>query len=223
MLQNIFGKVYDNQRPDSISANLRNKRMALFSSLTSCLPTHLRILDIGGRPNFWENTNFISEHDKNIDLTIVNVEQIQHPNFKCIVGDARNLNNFENKQFDIVFSNSVIEHVGDYEDQLKMANEIIRLGKAYFIQTPNLYFPIEPHFVFPFFQFLPISLRIYLLMHFDLGWRKKTTDREKAKSSVTSIKLLSKNALSNLFPQGEIYEEKFLGMTKSFVVYSKLQ
>ena len=60
-------------------------------------------------------------------------------------------------------------------------------------------------------------------MHFDLGWRKKTTDREKAKSSVTSIKLLSKNALSNLFPQGEIYEEKFLGMTKSFVVYSKLQ
>ena len=153
----------------------------------------------------------------------LNVEQIQHPKFKCIVGDARNLNNFENKQFDIVFSNSVIEHVGDYEDQLKMANEIIRLGKAYFIQTPNLYFPIEPHFVFPFFQFLPTSLRIYLLMHFDLGWRKKTTDREKAKSSVTSIKLLSKNALSNLFPQGEIYEEKFLGMTKSFVVYSKLQ
>lgn len=52
---------------------------------------------------------------------------------------------FQDNEFDAVFSNSVIEHVGDYEAQRQMANEIMRVGKRYFVQTPNFYFPIEPH------------------------------------------------------------------------------
>ena len=60
---------------------------------------------------------------------------------------------FKDKSFDAVFSNSVIEHVGTFEDQKMMANEVIRVTNFYFIQTPNLYFPIEPHFLVPFFQF----------------------------------------------------------------------
>jgi 2-polyprenyl-3-methyl-5-hydroxy-6-metoxy-1,4-benzoquinol methylase len=76
---------------------------------------------------------------------------------------------FRDHQFDVVYSNSVIEHVGDLDDMRRMAQEIQRVGKRYFLQTPNRYFPIEPHFVFPFFQFLPRPVQISLVQKFRLG------------------------------------------------------
>ncbi|MBC8844888.1 class I SAM-dependent methyltransferase, partial [Escherichia coli] len=75
---------------------------------------------------------------------------------------ATDLSEIDDQQFDIVFSNSVIEHLYTWENQEKMAKEVLRVGKYHFIQTPNYWFPIEPHWVFPFFQFLPKSIRIRL-------------------------------------------------------------
>jgi hypothetical protein len=100
-----------------------------------------------------------------------------------------------------------------------MAEEVRRVGKRYFVQTPNLYFPIEPHFVFPLFQFLPIWLRVWLVTHFDLGWYAKIPDRDRALKEVSSIRLLTKKKLRKLFPQARIFEEKYLGLTKSYIVY----
>lgn len=67
-------------------------------------------------------------------------------------GDATNLSQYSDKSFDIVFSNSVIEHLYTKENQISMAKEVNRVGKNYFIQTPNYWFPIEPHWVFPSFS-----------------------------------------------------------------------
>jgi hypothetical protein len=128
---------------------------------------------------------------------------------------------FSNKEFDIVYSNSVIEHVGSYNDQRQLANEVMRVGKKYFIQTPNLYFLIEPHFVFPLFQFLPIELRVWIVTHFSTGWYGKIPDRKQAKEIVSSIRLLNKKDFLNLFPEGNIWEEKILGLTKSFIAYGE--
>jgi hypothetical protein len=113
----------------------------------------------------------------------------------------------------------VIEHVGGLKDQHRMADEIKRVGKRYFIQTPNLYFPMEPHFLFPMFQFFPLWLKIWLISHYDLGWYVKTPEKEKALEIVKSIRLLCKKELYELFPGAIIYREKFLGLTKSFIVY----
>jgi hypothetical protein len=100
-----------------------------------------------------------------------------------------------------------------------MANEVCRVGKCYFVQTPNKYFPLEPHFLFPFFQFLPIRFRAWLLQNFKLGWFTKTPDALEAREVVESIRLLTKKEFKAFFPNASIYEEKVLWMTKSFIAY----
>jgi 2-polyprenyl-3-methyl-5-hydroxy-6-metoxy-1,4-benzoquinol methylase len=131
------------------------------------------------------------------------------------------MSQFRPKEFDFVFSNSVIEHVGSYADQSRMAKEIERVGKRYFVQTPNFYFPIEPHFVFPAFHWLPITIRVWLITHFNLGWYSKFSDVQSASAEVRSIRLLKKREFVRLFPDSKLFEERFFGLTKSFVLYSK--
>ena len=219
MINQLLGKVYDNTRSDSWASSLRKKRLVLLESLITSIPNPLKILDVGGRPAFWEESGFLNQDFGEIELTFINIEPLNHPNFKCFVGDARNMNQFKDKEFDIIFSNSVIEHVGDYNDQRQMANEIKRVGKRYFVQTPNLYFPIEPHFLFPFFQFLPIDIKVWLFTHYSMGWYPKISDEQEARALATQTQLLSKKKLIDLFPEASLHEEKIFILTKSFIVY----
>ncbi|MDZ8024389.1 MAG: class I SAM-dependent methyltransferase [Nostoc sp. DedQUE11] len=228
MLNQIIEQVYDYRNSNSWSAKLRKKRLSFFYSLMALIPktqNRVKILDVGGVPEFWQNSAFLEQTSVNVEIYVVNINPFyeehgtNNQKIKIITGDARNLKQFQDQEFDIVFSNSVIEHVGDYSAQRQMANEVMRVGQRYFVQTPNLYFPIEPHFIFPFFQFLPIQLRVELLTRFNLGWFKKIPDKQKAKIEVESIKLLSKKQFVNLFPDADYYEEKVLGLTKSLIVY----
>jgi len=57
-------------------------------------------------------------------------------------------------EFDLVFSNSVIEHVGDFERMRQFVHEARRVAKSYWIQTPSKWFPIEPHCGMPFWWLL---------------------------------------------------------------------
>lgn len=179
----------------------------------------VKILDIGGTQLFWENCNY---HNKNeVRIIILNLfkEKVKYPNFKSIAGDACDLSSFNDNEFDVVFSNSVIEHLFKKGNQFKMASEVMRVGKYHFIQTPNLYFPIEPHFLFPLFQFLPLKIKIFLLTKTTLI-RGIKRDKEAAEKKVNEIRLLSKKQLKELFPHSLIYEEKFWGMTKSFIAHN---
>jgi hypothetical protein len=134
---------------------------------------------------------------------------------ESVEGNACSMPQFHDGQFDVVYSNSVIEHVGGDKEIRSMADEIRRVGKTYYVQTPNRYFPVEPHFVFPMFQFLPISVRATLHQHFPLGWFDKEPDRKIAEKSVRSINLLSKSQVERLFPDAVTMEERFFGMSKS--------
>lgn len=120
-----------------------------FRELISVLKRPVRVLDIGGTQAFWEIGGLAE--DQGIHLTLLNLtkESSTRLNFVSMLGDGRDLSAFEDGSFDVVFSNSVIEHLGQHEDQRRMAREIQRVGKRYFIQTPNKSFPIEPHFLFP--------------------------------------------------------------------------
>jgi len=124
---------------------------------------------------------------------------------------------FADKSFDVVFSNSVIEHVGSYENQRRMADEVMRVGRRYFIQTPNRRFPLEPHFLVPWFQYLPGEVRAQLVHRFDVGWYRRIPDLEEARAEVNSIQLLSRRKFAALFPGAAIHVERFAGIPKSFV------
>ncbi|MGI9059862.1 MAG: methyltransferase domain-containing protein [Ktedonobacteraceae bacterium] len=199
--------------PVSIAIDFRRKRFAFFKSLIASLPRPLHILDVGGTQAFWELMGFIQD---DIQLTILNTEPVKatFPNVTCIVGDARDMREFKDKEFEVVFSNAVIEHVGNFDQQHSMAAEIQRVGKRYIVQTPNRYFPIEPHVLIPFFQFFPLNLKVFTATH-SPNWGWKASHLEE----LSTIRLMSEKELKSVFPAASVYTEKFLGLTKSFIIY----
>jgi|GEM_PF-3452676 len=126
-------------------------------------------------------------------ITFLNIFQMESelPHSTCEVGDGRRMPQFTDGQFDLVISNSVIEHVGNSREQRRFAEEIQRVGPRYFVQTPNRRFPLEPHFLLPLFQYFPLTVRAFLHQHFDFGWWKKAGTYLSALEEVESIRLLS--------------------------------
>jgi hypothetical protein len=209
----------DVARPDSFPARCRQKRWEFFRELASSVRRPMRILDVGGSQSVWERIGFANQ--PGIHITILNTEEqtSQYDNIDCVLGDGCSMPQYRDQEFDIVFSNSVIEHVGDEVRIRQMADEVKRVGKNYYLQTPNYYFPLEPHFFFPFFQFLPISVRASLVQHLDLAFIHKRPDRADAEAQVRAINLLTKRQVKRLFPQARIVDERLFGMTKSIQAY----
>lgn len=214
----MFEGLADNTQERSLATRLRRKRFEVLLRIVDGLPGTVRILDVGGRVDYW-NKMIARDSDKPLQVTLLNLEAspVDRPGFTSVAGDARSMPQYADGEFDIVFSNSTIEHVGSIEDQQRMASEVRRIGKAYYVQTPNRYFPVEPHFLFPFFQFLPLSLRVWMVQHFALGWYNVFSDREAAWREVSSIQLLGRRKFERLFPDATIHEERVFGLVKSFV------
>ena len=147
----------------------------------------------------------------------VEAEPKAHANIEPVVMDATHMEDFDDRSFDIVFSNSVIEHLRTYDAQAAMASEVRRLADVYWIQTPNFWFPIEPHFLTPGWHWLPGSVRIALLRRRRWGWRGPTPDPAEARILVEEIRLMRRRELRDLFPDARLQEERFGGLVKSFV------
>ncbi len=220
MLQRHFA---DNTNTRSVATRLRRERFRILLDLLEGFTPPVTLLDIGGDQRYWEMMLAGISLPVQPQVTLLNIqpEKVTLPGFQAVTGDGRAMPQFSDRQFDIVFSNSTIEHVGSFEDQKRMAAEVTRIGKKYYVQTPNRFFPIEPHFVFPLFQFLPVLLRAWLLQHFRLGWIAKEPDPGLARKAVTAIRLLSRTEFCQLFPEAALFEERFYGLAKSFVAYTK--
>lgn len=164
----------------------------------------------------WAGAHF-AEH-----ITLLNVggpPKSLPPNFAYVQGDGRNTG-LPDTGFDLAFSNSAIEHVGTFEDQRRFANELLRIGRRVYCQTPNKWFPIEPHFLGLGVHWLPRKWVIhfvdrYLTMH---GWRYKP-DAATSAALIDSIRLLTRSELQQLFPGCKIKTERWLGLPKSFMVW----
>lgn len=217
LIDNIFRRSSDKK---SLGNFFRQKRNKFFNEQLHKLPRPVKILDVGGSENFWlNNAEFINI--ENIEITILNLDlpNVSHKNFIAHKGDATNLSEFKDDQFDIVFSNSVIEHLYTKENQILMANEIRRVGKYHFVQTPNKFFFMEPHYLLPFFQFIPKKIRFIILTRTKLS-RMRRWPEDKAKRYLDEIRLLSKSEFQDLFPNDQVWKENFLGLNKSFIAHN---
>ncbi len=212
----------DNSDTGSFASQFRRRRMQRFVELIHRIPEPVSILDVGGTFGFWRN--HFDLLDRRCDFTILNLfphPPADHPeNFRLVMGDACHMPEFENESFDACFSNSVIEHVGRRDKQRLMAAEIRRIARCHFVQTPNRNFPIEPHFLFPFWQFLPTTVRVAILTRFDVGWMERQPDPILARSEIEQIQLLTRSEMQEFFPGAEIVPEQFMGMTKSWTAIS---
>jgi hypothetical protein len=207
----------DSDPANSLTLNLRRKRFRRFLELVDRCPQRpLQILDVGGTEQFWETMGYADCGHK-ITLLNLTAAPTRHENIVSVAGDAAAMPQFGDDRFDIVFSNSVIEHLRSLDRQRRMAGEVRRLAKRYFVQTPNYWFPIEPHFWFPGFQFLPVAARVWLLRHRALGSYPRAANERQAREFVDEIRLLKKAEVKALFPDATILHERFLGMTKSFM------
>ena len=97
-----------------------------------------------------------------------------------VSGDAcRPPDRVRNESYDLVFSNSLIEHVGGFANRQLCADFIRSKADRHWVQTPYRYFPIEPHWLFPGFQFLPLNARVAITRRWKLGFMH-TPDRAAA-------------------------------------------
>jgi hypothetical protein len=204
-----------------ITANLRRQRFAIIQKMLDDYDGAVHILDVGGTPNYWQlmTDGKFNSHWRIQLLNLAEIE-IAHPNITSTIGDGRNMPQFGDNQFDIVLSNSTIEHVGNFQNQMRMAEEIRRVGRRYCIQTPNRYFPIEAHYIFPFFQYLPMTLQVWLVLTLRLGCYGARPKYKQVYDDVNNIRLLNRSEFQKLFPDSTIVHETYCGFIKSFVAYS---
>jgi hypothetical protein len=171
------------------------------------------IIDIGGNPFNWQFLKI-----KPV-VHLVNQLPTEAPDsqFTQSLGDGRCLG-FRNQSFDIAYSNSVIEHVGMWEQQVAFANEVRRVAQRYYVQTPNRNFIVDTHFVahLPFMHLVPVMMRRFGRFLTVWGWVTRPSQQE-FNEFLGGINLLSKDEFQRLFPEAVIVEEKFMGMRKSLI------
>jgi hypothetical protein len=211
----LFRKLASSGNAGSLGVRMRLKRFEFFRGLMASVPRPVSILDVGGTERFWELMGWADDPD--VRLHILNLEYVEssNPAVRTLVGDARDMPQFGDHEFDVVFSNSVIEHVGGLANQRRMADEVRRVGRRYFVQSPNRHFPMEPHFLIPFFQFFPYRMKVATVQYV-----KGVKDRSVAERRAAEIELLSKKTMKELFPGADLYVERVAGLAKSYVAYS---
>jgi ubiquinone/menaquinone biosynthesis C-methylase UbiE len=202
--------IHESVRP--ILRHFRKGRMRLFAQLFE-INSNTTVLDLGGGDFNW---TLLEARPR---LTILNIHeqanQVKWADY--VVGDGCNMA-FPDRSFDIVFSNSVIEHVGGKERQREFAREVMRCGSAFFVQTPNKWFPFDLHTLLPFAHWLPqrIFRKLIRVSPRFLFFKPDPGDLE----DFANMRLLGRKELQELFPDAKILEEKFCGITKSLIAVS---
>ncbi|HEY3743926.1 MAG TPA: methyltransferase domain-containing protein [Bryobacteraceae bacterium] len=203
---------------DRISRWFRSRRMRRFLAefrVTSAT----RILDVGGNPRIWA-TLAGAVRPQIVFLNMPRAAETDDDRRHLVFGDGCALP-FADQSFDIAFSNSVIEHVGGPEAQARFAREILRVGRAYWVQTPNRWFPVEQHLWTPFLHWLPKSWQRALVPRVTV-WARITrvgaAEREfYFNHYLNDIRLLTAREVAALFPKARLIRERVCGWTKSLI------
>ncbi len=213
------------ERLVNVQKSFRLKRMRHFAGKFQAA-AGMRILDVGGTAEIWSLAGISGRNN----IVLLNMPRAgagaesARAGLEYVHGDGCNLP-FADQSFDVVFSNSVIEHVGGADAQARFAREVRRTGRGYWVQTPNRGFPIETHLLTPFVHLLPRSWRAFIVRRFTVWqWIHRPAPDEKhfyIEHFISDIRLLSAHQMEELFPDAIILRERFLGFTKSLIAYRR--
>ncbi len=187
----------------------REQKLDLFFQSIAVKPGDT-LLDVGGGTGI--TGEFRPLYESFDHVTLLNIRISPRPAIRIkldmVCGDGCQLP-FAPRAFDWVFSNAVLEHVGGEDQQRQFASEIRRVArKGYFVATPNRNFPIEPHTLLPFYQFMPEGLQ-RRLVPFSPGY---LTEYEQ-------IRLVSRGELQGLFPEAQVVACGVPGLPNNLIAF----
>jgi hypothetical protein len=221
---NLIRALQNYDDPNSLASRFRRARARHVVALIAAIAAKrqgCRIIDLGGRALYWTSLFDRDFLDRSgVKVTLVNLEPPtagEDAMFEEAPGDATDLAHYGDDQFDLVHSNSVIEHVGDWGRMEAFARETRRLAPSYYVQTPNHGFPVEPHFSAPFFHWRSEQARARALMRRRHGFCERAADMSEAMRLVQHARLLDRRQFRFLFPDAAYPDERVLGLTKSLV------
>lgn len=214
VVHKIHRKLGDPRDPSSFSSKRRAFRFKEFLRRFPDLES-MRVLDLGGTPGYWHGTPVRPAH-----VTTVNLDDFDPgaPWVEHVIADACDIATLKRcpGDYHLVVSNSLIEHVGGYQRRRDLAGVIRAAAPSHWVQTPDRLFPVEPHYVGPMFQFLPLRLRAQVVRRWPLNHVPVETADE-ALEQVLTIELISATELQFLFPESTIWHERLAGVSKSIV------
>lgn len=181
-----------------------------------------RILDVGAEinPEGDRGLQFIDSYPWKSKVFAINTsaEHIKlirkhYPEIEAVVGDARNLP-WADKYFDAVFCNAVIEHLGDFENQKRMAAEIMRVGKRWFVTTPNRWYPFEFHLRLPFVTWFPGHSYLWVgrLVSYNHVRQKYVFG-----TRCSGTRLMTAKELKRCFPGSKIIKQRVTFMAETLI------
>ncbi|AFP42245.1 hypothetical protein [Mycolicibacterium smegmatis] len=204
--------------PNSLGAKARIKRWELFLKTFPDIED-MNLLDLGGTAETWHRSPVRPRK-----ITVLNLFEPGESDDGRIVtlkGDACRATAAlagadSPTEFDVVFSNSLIEHVGGHARRCELATEIRKLAPRHWVQTPYRYFPVEPHWLFPGMQFMPVAARTQVAKRWPLAHTRPSTTNE-ALDAVLWTELLSAAEMRDYFPGSTLLKERVMGLTKSLI------
>jgi len=206
---------------DYFSAISRKRKTELLFEMMNPSETD-KIIDIGSEVNLSSEKpeQFIDIFPYKKNISVINISEVhidtilkKYPECDARVGDACDLP-WPDDYFDIVYSNAVIEHVGDYERQKKMASEIMRVGRKWFVTTPNRWFPFEFHMRLPFVTWLPFHgyLKIGRILSYNHIKRKYAFGLKQ-----DHLRLMTARELSCCFPGSRIIKQRITFVPETLI------
>ena len=208
----------------------RGRRLRLFNQFMSGVTGPVRLLDLGGTVRFWEDWGLAEQ--PMLDVTLVNNHDLDKkheddpitlPNIRRLRADVLTLTAADFSQYDVIFSNSLIEHLPGRHLQQQLAQAIIDSGRPDFLQTPNKRSPVDPHFprpYVPFFAAYPRALQARLLTWSALGSGSAAPSYEAALARLSNYYPMTVRDVRRMFPRAQVVVERPLGVPMSIIAMS---
>jgi hypothetical protein len=211
----------------AVRARAARKRSTLFRRHIEALPRPLRIIDLGGSAQMWarwgvteaDGLHIVLANDHRHDTTHRS-EPLPGRFMDTWSVDVLELTAETFGRYDLVFSNSMLEHLPSRRHQAVLAAKIMESRKPYFVQVPNKHCIVDPHFPHPmaaFFALWPRPLQVWAHAHHALGSSGRAGSMHAAQRAIDNYHPLARRELAGLFPGARVVTEWNLGLPMSLV------